>query len=270
VQLGILLPWTPRLVGNLAVQSCSMSSSKPWAAAVAGAAAGALVCAALMRRAEKRTEKASVEVVEKAIRERRSMFLADLNGEAASDEAIERMLEAANWAPTHGQTQPWRFTVFKRSSGQVDEFFKVQLDSSRALLDLGGLSKDEESALKKFVKKQPSKAKEIAKCSHVIAISMKAQANPEKIMPEWEEMAAVSCAVQNAHIIACQLGVACYWTSGGTEGPLKTDEVRTLLQLEAGDKCLGLLMVGQADPETWEKSQGRASRGLMAEKCTWL
>lgn len=247
-----------------------MSSSKPWAAAVAGAAAGALAYAAVTTWSRKHGEKASVEVVEKAIQERRSMFLQDLNGEAASDEAIHRMLEAANWAPTHGQTQPWRFMVFQRSSGQVDAFFKVQLDSSQALLDLGGLSKDEEAALKKFVKKQPSKAKDIAKCSHVIAISMKAQANPEKIMPEWEEMAAVSCAVQNAHIVACQLGVACYWTSGGTEGPLKTDEVRELLQVEAGDKCIGLLMVGQADPETWAKSQGRASRGLMTEKVTWL
>ena len=25
---------------------------------------------------------------------------------------IERALEAANWAPTHGKTEPWRFAVF--------------------------------------------------------------------------------------------------------------------------------------------------------------
>lgn len=258
-----------------------MSSSKPWAAAAAGAAVGALACAAITRWTkaspevvEKASvdvvEKMSVEVVEKAIIDRRSMFLQDLNGEAASDEAVERMLEAANWAPTHGKTQPWRFTVFRRSSGQVDSFFNVQLNSSKDLLALGGLSSDEEAALTKFVKKQPSKAKDIAKCSHVIAISMKAQANPEKLMPEWEEMAAVSCAVQNAHIVACQLGVACYWTSGGNEGPLKTDEVRDLLKLTKGDKCLGLLMVGKADLEVWEKNQGKASRGPIAEKVTWL
>lgn len=247
------------------------SSSKPWAAIAAGVAGGALASHAISILLKKRGEKASLEVVEKAIRERRSLFLPDLNGEAASDEAVERMLEAANWAPTHGKTQPWRFTVFKRSSGQVEAFYKVQLESSQAMLDLGGLPDAEETALKKFISKQsPSKTKDIAKCSHVIAISMKAQANPEKLMPEWEEMAAVSCAVQNAHIVACQLGVACYWTSGGTEGPLKTDEVRELLQLKAGDKCIGLLMVGQADPEVWAKNQGKASRGPMSEKVTWL
>ena len=25
--------------------------------------------------------------------------------------ALEQMLEAANWAPTHGRTEPWRFVV---------------------------------------------------------------------------------------------------------------------------------------------------------------
>ena len=24
---------------------------------------------------------------------------------------LEQMLEAANWAPTHGRTEPWRFVV---------------------------------------------------------------------------------------------------------------------------------------------------------------
>jgi len=100
------------------------------------------------------------------------------------------------------------------------------------------LSEEVQQDLKKFIKKQPSKAKDIAKCSHVIAISMKRQANPEKIMPEWEEIAAVACAVQNAHIVACQLGVAAYWSSGGKEGPLATTAVRGLLKLEDGDGCL--------------------------------
>mmetsp|Transcript_128155 Transcript_128155/g.246918 ORF Transcript_128155/g.246918 Transcript_128155/m.246918 type:complete len:145 (-) Transcript_128155:68-502(-) len=127
-----------------------------------------------------------------------------------------------------------------------------------------------ESALNKFIKKQPKKTKDIAKCSHIIAISMKRQANPEKLMPEWEEIAAVSCAVQNAHILACQLGVAAYWSSGGIEGPLITAEVRKLLQLEDGDKCLGLLYVGKANPEAWQKSRERASRSCITEKTLWF
>ncbi len=29
---------------------------------------------------------------------------------------VEAMLEAANWAPTHGKTEPWRFVVLGRAA----------------------------------------------------------------------------------------------------------------------------------------------------------
>ena len=32
---------------------------------------------------------------------------------------VQLMLEAANWAPTHGKTEPWRFVVLDRA-GAVD------------------------------------------------------------------------------------------------------------------------------------------------------
>ena len=47
-----------------------------------------------------------------AIRGRRSYALKYLSPEAIDLGDIELMLEAANWAPSHGQTEPWRFTVF--------------------------------------------------------------------------------------------------------------------------------------------------------------
>ncbi|MFT5190675.1 MAG: nitroreductase, partial [Verrucomicrobiales bacterium] len=33
-------------------------------------------------------------------------------------EMIELMLENANWAPTHGLTEPWRFRIFQGESRQ--------------------------------------------------------------------------------------------------------------------------------------------------------
>jgi len=98
---------------------------------------------------------------------------------------------------------------------------------------------------------------------------MKRKADPEKIMPEWEEIAAVASAVQNAHIVACELGVAAYWSSGGAEGPLATDEVRKRLELEDGDRCLGIMYVGMADEDTWEKSRTKATRGSIDKKVNW-
>lgn len=49
--------------------------------------------------------------VSELIAKRRSIFPRDFTGEAVPREVIEQMLEAANWAPTHKKTQPWRFVV---------------------------------------------------------------------------------------------------------------------------------------------------------------
>lgn len=40
---------------------------------------------------------------------------------------METMLEAANWAPTHGKTEPWRFVVLGRAAQEelVDLSLKV-------------------------------------------------------------------------------------------------------------------------------------------------
>ena len=55
----------------------------------------------------------NVEEVNKIIRGRRSMFVAQFKENDPVDDAIiEEMLENANWAPTHKLTQPWRFIVY--------------------------------------------------------------------------------------------------------------------------------------------------------------
>lgn len=51
-------------------------------------------------------------VLYNAIRQRRSMGLSRLSDEPVPRTLIEQMLDAANWAPSHGDTEPWRFTVF--------------------------------------------------------------------------------------------------------------------------------------------------------------
>ena len=51
--------------------------------------------------------------------------------------------------------------------------------------------------------------------SHLVAVCMsRHQPTPgKKQIPEWEEMAAVACAVQNMHLMATARGVAAYWSS---------------------------------------------------------
>ena len=48
--------------------------------------------------------------------------------------------------------------------------------------------------------------------------SLRACSPPGKLMPEWEETAAVACAVQNLHLALVAEGLAGYWSSGGVMG----------------------------------------------------
>ena len=43
---------------------------------------------------------------------RRSSKPAALNGKKIDDQQIRQLLELANWAPSHGLTEPWRFIVY--------------------------------------------------------------------------------------------------------------------------------------------------------------
>ena len=55
------------------------------------------------------------------IKNRRTVTPKDyLSGGSISDEDLGTILEAANWAPTHNKTQPWRYVML---SGMTGYFF---------------------------------------------------------------------------------------------------------------------------------------------------
>jgi len=45
--------------------------------------------------------------LEETISTRRSLFPKQMNGQTVPTDVIEKMLELANWAPTHRNTEPW-------------------------------------------------------------------------------------------------------------------------------------------------------------------
>ena len=48
-----------------------------------------------------------------AIKSRRSIFPKQYNKKSIKNEDLELILEAANFAPTHKKTEPWRFKVLQ-------------------------------------------------------------------------------------------------------------------------------------------------------------
>mmetsp|Transcript_30854 Transcript_30854/g.67372 ORF Transcript_30854/g.67372 Transcript_30854/m.67372 type:complete len:262 (-) Transcript_30854:109-894(-) len=192
------------------------------------------------------------------IQQRRSIFPKDYDGSAPSSDCIDCMLEAANWAPTHGKTEPWRFVVM--SGAGKEEFEEMCHNTIKETLG------EDSEKYQKYLEKKQKKAAAKAKVSHLIAICMKRQTKPDKLNPEWEEMAACSCAVQNMHLMATSMGVASYWSTGG---PLESPNLLNFLGLtEEGDRCLGLFHVGMAPKEKVQAY--RATRGPIDKKVTWL
>jgi nitroreductase len=98
-----------------------------------------------------------------------------------------------------------------------------------------------------------------------IAICMKRHEE----VPEWEEIAAVACAVQNMALVGSSMGVHGYWSSwqpAARDAP----EMYALLKIDAGsgDRCLGVFVVGRAQQE---RLQGyRPRRQELSEKVLWL
>ena len=94
------------------------------------------------------------------IKKRRSIFPPVYNQQPIPEAIIETILENANWAPNHKQTEPWRFKIF-------------QGDALQKLSDFMGDYYEQHTPAEKFsdMKLKKTKAKAL-KSSCVIAICM--------------------------------------------------------------------------------------------------
>lgn len=164
--------------------------------------------------------------VTKLIHKRRSIFPKVFTGERIADELLMQILENANQAPSHRHTEPWRFHVFAdEQKTKLGVFFQ-------SLYKQHVTGEDFKEA--KY-KKHAFKAE---KSSHIIAICM--QRDPEESVPEWEEIAAVSCAVQNIYLSVTAAGFGGYWSSPG----LMMRHIGEFIKLKEGESCLGFFYLG--------------------------
>lgn len=166
------------------------------------------------------------EILE-TIKHRRNVKPEDFSSRKVAKEIIEKMIDAARWAPTHALTQPWHFNVFMDDG--LQKFAHFHSEKYKEITPTESFK----PATYELLKARPLKA------SAIIAIGMKRQ-EIEKI-PEIEEIAAVACAVQNMCLVATAYGIVTYW---GTGGLTYTPHMKTFLGLGEKDKCMGLLHIG--------------------------
>lgn len=123
------------------------------------------------------------------------------------------------------------------------------------------------------IAKMARKGADVAKCSAIVAIVLKRLPGAKgALMPEWEDLCAVACAVQNLHLQLTAEGYVGYWSSGGVGGWADDEEVRSLVGCEtnepadARDRVLGWFHIGVSDAA----ARYRAKRGPVASKVTWV
>ena len=181
------------------------------------------------------------------IRSRRSLKPPFFNGQVIDDSIIREMIEAATWAPTHGLTQPWRFNVY---SGAALSSLATTLKTT--YVEIAQDKATEE--IQKRLSVMPTLS------SHVIIISY--VYNPESNIPEWEELAATSGAVQNLHLMATAHNVVGVWTSPGF---LSSPKFNVALNIPANQKVVGIFYLGYTDKEL-----PTSKRKAIEEVTTWV
>lgn len=190
----------------------------------------------------------NADLFSKLARSRRSTFPDQfVPGKRVDDAIIKEILTNATWAPNHGKQEPWQFIVFTGDGLQ-----KLADFQSRLYKELSGENFKEITYTK--LQQNPLKA------SHIIAIGMKRTGN--KNIPETEDIAAVSCAVQNMYLSVTAFGLGGYWTTGGVT---YRDEAKPFFGLGEQDKLLGFFYIGHiAFPSTG------ATRLPLEEKVSWV
>ena len=170
-------------------------------------------------------------------------------GDLIPDAIVTEILSTANWAPTHGYTEPWRFVVFSGASLKILAEFQAELYKSSTSVELY-----------KELKYTKLKSTPLL-ASHIIALVVHKSINTP--IPLVEEIAATSCGVQNILLSAASKNIAVHWTSGGmTYNP----EMKTYLGFDAKDQVLGFLYLGISPTEV--NKEGRRLSSI-DEKITW-
>lgn len=176
----------------------------------------------------------TVDALMTAIKHRRSMGVARLLPDPVEPTLIQQALEAADWAPSHGDTEPWRFVVYTGQARNAlgDAFAEAyRHDAERD----GGFKQTTFDAQRERSQSAPV----------WISIGMQpaiiGDGSPK--MSIEEELMAVACAVQNLHLVASAQGLAGMWLS---KGVFRHERVAQFVGLEPPyGRLLGFFVLGK-------------------------
>ena len=180
------------------------------------------------------------------IKNRRTIKPSTMNGNKIPNGHVASILELADWAPTHGLTEPWRFIVYETPAefcAQHAEIYKeANPGESFNPTTYTNLTNQGNNA------------------SHVVIAIMKRGDLPK--IPPFEEIAASSCAIQNMLLGATALNIASFWS---TCGMALKPFFKEFLGFGEDDNIMGILYFGYAD----EYPEGKRNTEI-EEKINWV
>ena len=185
--------------------------------------------------------------LDKIIQSRRTVYPKHYINKKISKKIINRIIENANYAPTHKLTQPWFFKIF-------DEKSKMRLANEMTIMykKYSGSKSFSDLKSKKILTK-------FEFSDFIIAICMKR--DKDESIPEWEEIAATSMAVQNMWLTCVSYEIGCYWSS-----PKYASELSEFLNLDKNERCLGFFYLGKFN----HKDQKSKKRNNIESKIEWF
>lgn len=155
---------------------------------------------------------------------RRAIYPEQFNDEKITPEEVGKLLEVMRYAPTHRLTEPWRIHVFMgEEKTKLAHFLKDKIDEAAGKPGKGV------GTVEKFDRAQA-----------VLVVGY--ERDERERVPEWEELAATSMAVQNLWIYTKALGMGGYLSSG----QVTIDGVTEYLDLPERDVVLGVFYLGRS------------------------
>ncbi len=187
------------------------------------------------------------ENLNEIIKSRRATPPKFLSHKEVSREVIQQLLENANWAPNHKNTEPWRFKVYTGKSKQTlsTEMYSILVKK----IESGEMINPQKvDKFKSSIENVP------------VAIAIIFERDAAERVPEWQEIAAVSMAVQNMWLTATNLGLGAFWST-----PEFLPFLNDIVGIQPLQKLLGFFYVGHIAMDY--PSPGR---GNIAAKVEWM
>jgi nitroreductase len=184
---------------------------------------------------------------------RRSVYVNQFEpGQSIPESVVRQALENARWAPNHGQTEPWRFVVY---GGHALSTLADALETAyRTQTPMGQLKPEK---IEKLRDKPLNSA---------WAIALIQKRGTVAKIPEWEELAALSCAVQILALSLTSAGYGGYWS---TPDVIEASYWRQLWQLQEHDHFRGIYYIGVPKPESELPPRATRRYGLADVVLRW-